>query len=138
LIPHDETFDDTVVVPANGRQNSSSWSVQRASAADSLVGASPTIKIVDAASNAVAAAFHVDRELTAPLRAGDTIRIVRNHLGALAIAIVREDHLRAAAGAVTSIALGNVAARIPRALIEAAIASAQLMDAPQALQIARK
>jgi len=75
----------------------------------------------DSSSDATAAAFHVDREFTAPLQPGDTIRMVRNHLGALAIAILREDLLVAAAGAVTSIALGNVVARIPRQLIEAAL-----------------
>src|SRR5262245_38955873 len=150
VIPRDETFDYTVVVPANGTQKS--WPVQPSAANASLVGASPTIKIVeaglpkdstqstasgfvlprvlrsqivitssDAASDVTAAAFHVDREFTAPLAAGDTIRIARNHLGALAIAIVRGDHLVAAAGAITSIALGNVVARIPRQLIEAAL-----------------
>ena len=75
----------------------------------------------DRSSSATTASFYLDRELTDALRPGDTIRIVRNHLAGLAIAILRGNELVAATGAVTSAALGNVTARIPRQLIEAAL-----------------
>jgi hypothetical protein len=75
----------------------------------------------DRSSPATTASFYVDRELTDAMQPGDTLRIVRNHLGALAIAILRGHELVAAAGAIASTALGNVAARIPRQLIEAAL-----------------
>jgi hypothetical protein len=82
----------------------------------------------DRSSPATTASFYVDRELTAAMQPGDTIRVVRNHLGALAIAILRGDALVAAAGAVTSAALGNVKARIPRQLVEAALDVFRLHD----------
>jgi len=75
----------------------------------------------DRSSPATTASFYVDRELTEALQPGDTVRIVRNHLGGLAMAILRGAELVAAAGAITSTELGNVAARIPRQLIETAL-----------------
>jgi hypothetical protein len=82
----------------------------------------------DRSSPATTASFYVDRELTEAMQPGDTMRIVRNHLGALAIAILRGEELVAAAGAVTSAALGNVTARIPRQLVEAALDVFRLHD----------
>jgi hypothetical protein len=75
----------------------------------------------DRSSPATTASFYIDRELTDTLQPGDTVRIVRNHLGGVAMAILRGGELVAAAGAITSTGLGNVAARIPRQLIEAAL-----------------
>jgi len=151
VIPQGDTFDYTAVVPANGMQKSSwptghsdavesllgpAPTIKIVDAGLPKGSSKPTasgfvlprvlrsqiiLTTTDSSSNATHAAFHVDREFTAPLQPGDTIRIVRNHLGALAIAILREDHLVAAAGAVASIGLGNVTARIPRQLIEAAL-----------------
>jgi hypothetical protein len=151
VIPQSDTFDYTAVVPANGMKKSSwpvhhsnavecllgpaptikivDVGLPKGSTKSTASGfvlprvlrSQIILTATDSSSDVTHAAFHVDREFAAPLQAGDTIRIVRNHLGALAIAILREDHLVAAAGAVTSIALGNVSARIPRQLIEAAL-----------------
>jgi len=151
LIPPSDTFDYTAVVPASGLRKSSwpighstavecllgsaptikivdaglpkrsKKSTTSGFALPRVLRSQIILMATDSSSNVTHAAFHVDREFTAPLQPGDTIRVVRNHLGALAMAILREDHLIAAAGAVTSIALGNVTARIPRQLIEAAL-----------------
>jgi hypothetical protein len=75
----------------------------------------------DRSSAATTASFYVDREFTESLQSGDALRIVRNHLGALAIAILRGEQLVAGAGALTSTGLGNVSTRIPRQLVEAAL-----------------
>jgi hypothetical protein len=77
---------------------------------------------------ASSAAFHVDQGLIGSLIPGDAIRVVRNHNGGLAIAVTRRSELVVAAGAITSIALGNVIARIPRALIESALDVFRLHD----------
>jgi hypothetical protein len=152
VIPQNDTFDYTAVVPPDGNSRSSGWPVQHSGATECLLGQSPTIRILDAglprgsvkstasgfvlprvlrsqialtatdrSSPATTASFYVDRELTAAIKAGDTIRLVRNHLGALAIAILRRDELVVAAGAIASTPLGNVTVRIPRHLIEAAL-----------------
>src|SRR5215510_12196127 len=55
----------------------------------------------DRSSPATTTSFYVDRELTEALQPGDTVRIVRNHLGGVAIAILRGEELVAAAGAIT-------------------------------------
>jgi len=158
VIAQSDAFDYTAVVPRNGKTRASGWAVQHNGATECLVGQSPTIRILDAglpagsakstasgllprvprsqialtatdrSSPATTASFYVDRELTEAMQPGDTMRIVRNHLGALAIAILRGEELVAAAGAVTSAALGNVTARIPRQLVEAALDVFRLHD----------
>jgi len=70
---------------------------------------------------AAEASFHIEQELAAALVPGDTLRMVRNHIGGLAVAMMRGHELMAAAGAITAVPLGHVTVRIPRVLIEAAL-----------------
>ena len=64
--------------------------------------------------------FHVDQALLAAVSAGDMLHMARTHSGGLALSIVRDGQLVAAAGAVSSIPLGRaVHVRIPRESIAA-------------------
>jgi hypothetical protein len=149
VIPPEETFDYSFLVTEDTQRGASSPA--EPGTGDRLVGPSPALRIIDAGlwvvpssvtgltqqrvmrsriqltaherSQAVAseASFHVDQTLTAALRPGDSIRVVRSHLGGLALSIMRGHELVAAAGAVTALPLGPVVARIPRELIEGAL-----------------
>jgi hypothetical protein len=67
--------------------------------------------------------FHVDRTMTTMLRPGDVVHICRTGCGGVALSVVRDDELLAAAGAVCSVPLGRtVMARYPHELIAEALA----------------
>lgn len=73
--------------------------------------------------------FHVDRTMTTMLRPGDIVHICRTGCGGVALSVVRQDELVAAAGAVCSVPLGrNVTARYPRELLAEALAVFQRHD----------
>ena len=67
--------------------------------------------------------FHVDRRMTTKLCAGDLVHIRTTYCGGLAISILRNGDLLAAAGAVCKTPLGpHVIARYPKELIDEAMA----------------
>lgn len=62
--------------------------------------------------------FHVDRALTSCMRAGDELHLARTASAGLGLSVIRGGELIVAAGAVTSVPLGQlVRARIPNDLI---------------------
>jgi hypothetical protein len=67
--------------------------------------------------------FHVDRRMTTKLCAGDLVHVRTTYCGGLAISILRNGELLAAAGAVRSVPLGrHVVARYPAELFGEAMA----------------
>ena len=64
------------------------------------------------------AAFSVERGLVRMLRPHDVLHIARSPCGGIGLSILRDDHLVAAAGAITQVPLGaDVSARFPFELI---------------------
>jgi hypothetical protein len=67
------------------------------------------------------AAFHVDRALTMALSPGDMLCLARTACGGLALSIIRNGQLVAAAGAVSAVPLGDfIHVRTPSDIIEEA------------------
>lgn len=63
------------------------------------------------------ASFYVDKGLTSCLQPGDIIHLGRSDSGGLGISVIREGSLVVAAGAVTTVPLGNdIDIRVPREL----------------------
>ena len=79
-----------------------------------------TLRATDGRNATVASAsFSIDRGLVRMLRPGDIVHITRTHCGGLGLSVLRDDHLLAAAGAITSVPLGaDVSARSPSDLIQ--------------------
>jgi hypothetical protein len=78
---------------------------------------------LDAASTVWRLHFHVDRRMTTKLCAGDLVHVRTTYSGGLAISILRDGDLLAAAGAVCKVPLGpHVIARYPGELFDEAIA----------------
>jgi hypothetical protein len=72
--------------------------------------------------------FQVAKGVLSRLHAGDRLWLARNACGGLGVSIVRDSELIVAAGAVTSVPLGRVDARIPTDLIEDATAAFRRRD----------
>jgi hypothetical protein len=80
-----------------------------------------TLSAADRARATVASAsFHIDMGLIASLQPADTVYLSRTGSGGLAISVVRDETLLAAAGAVTTVPLGNdLVARYPTEFMQA-------------------
>jgi len=69
------------------------------------------------------ASFHVDKALTSSMRQGDEVHLSRTACGGLGLSVLRRGELVVAAGAVTTVPLGEkIRAEIPGDLIAAATA----------------
>lgn len=67
-----------------------------------------------------AASFYVDRDLARAFEPGDVLHMARTGSAGLAVSLLRHDQLVFAAGAISSLPLGNVEGRIPSDLLSEA------------------
>jgi hypothetical protein len=136
-------FDCRATMRDSGETTDDDFSAMR------LVGPSPIVRIADAgltpdanarrpwversrislaaASRRLAgvaeASFHVDKVLTARLRPGDELNLVRTASGGLGLSVVRGGELIVAVGAIPAVRLGRtVSARVPGDLVTRAAA----------------
>jgi hypothetical protein len=94
-----------------------------------------TLAASDRRALASVVSFSVDRALLKALRTGDVLHLNRTGCGGMGLSILRDNHLVAAAGAITHVPLGaDVSARAPSDLTQQAEAVFQTRDPQYHLQ----